>query len=108
VSNHGGRQLDGAPSSITALPRIADAVHHRLEVMLDGGIRNGQDVVKAIALGAHSVMIGRAWVYALAAHGESGVRRLLSLIQKEIAVTLALTGVTDLRAVNSDVLLPRD
>ena len=106
VSNHGGRQLDGAPSTISALPRIADAVGGRLEIMLDGGVHSGQDVVKALALGARSVMIGRAWVYALAARGEAGVRHLLSQIQRDMKVTLALTGVTSARAVTADMLLP--
>ena len=105
VSNHGGRQLDGAPSTISALPRIADAVGGRLEIMLDGGVHSGQDVVKALALGARSVMIGRAWVYALAARGEAGVRHLLSQIQRDIKVTLALTGLTSARAVTADILL---
>jgi L-lactate dehydrogenase (cytochrome) len=105
VSNHGGRQLDGAPSTISALPRIADAVGGRLEIMMDGGVHSGQDVVKALALGAQSVMIGRAWVYALAARGEAGVRHLLSQIQRDIKVTLALTGLTSVRAVSADVLL---
>ena len=105
VSNHGGRQLDGAPSTISALPRIADAVGGRLEIMMDGGVHSGQDVVKALALGAQSVMIGRAWVYALAARGEAGVRHLLSQIQRDIKVTLALTGLTSARAVSADVLL---
>ena len=92
VSNHGGRQLDSAPSSISALPRIADAVGNRLEIMMDGGVHSGQDVVKALALGASSVMIGRAWVYALAARGEAGVRHILAQLQREMTVTLALTG----------------
>ena len=105
VSNHGGRQLDSAPSSISALPRIADAVGDRLEVMMDGGVYSGQDVVKALALGARSVMIGRGWVYALAAHGEAGVRHILAQIQREIVVTLALTGLTSVRAISSDILL---
>jgi L-lactate dehydrogenase (cytochrome) len=105
VSNHGGRQLDGAPSTISALPRIADAVGGRLEIMMDGGVHSGQDVVKALALGARSVMIGRAWVYALAARGEAGVRHLLSQIQRDIKVTLALTGLTSARAVSADILL---
>jgi len=106
VSNHGGRQLDSAPSTISALPRIADAVGGRLETMVDGGIHSGQDVVKALALGARSVMIGRAWVYALAARGEAGVRHLLSQIQRDMKVTLALTGLTSARAVSADILLP--
>ena len=105
VSNHGGRQLDGAPSTISALAAIADAVGGRLEIMMDGGVHSGQDVVKALALGARSVMIGRAWVYALAARGEAGVRHLLSQIQRDIKVTLALTGLTSARVVSADVLL---
>jgi L-lactate dehydrogenase (cytochrome) len=105
VSNHGGRQLDAAPSSITALPRIADEVRHRIDVMMDGGIRNGQDVVKALALGAHSVMIGRPWVFALAARGEQGVRNILALMQKQMAVTMALTGTTRVTDVSADLLL---
>ena len=105
VSNHGGRQLDSAPSSISALPRIADAVGDRLEVMMDGGVHSGQDVVKALALGARSVMIGRGWVYALAARGEAGVRHILGQIQREIVVTLALCGVTSVDAISSDVLV---
>jgi L-lactate dehydrogenase (cytochrome) len=104
VSNHGGRQLDSAPSAISALPRIADAVGDRMEVMMDGGVHSGQDVVKALALGARSVMIGRAWVYALAARGEAGVRHILAQIQKEIAVTLALTGLTSVNAIGPDIL----
>ena len=105
VSNHGGRQLDSAPSSISALPRIADAVDDRLEVMLDGGVHSGQDVVKALALGAKSVMIGRAWVYALAARGEAGVRHILAQIQRELSVTLALTCLTNVKAVTRDILV---
>ncbi len=105
VSNHGGRQLDSAPSSISALPRIVDGVAGRAEVMMDGGVHTGQDVVKALALGARSVMIGRAWVYALAARGEAGVRHILSQIQREIAVTLALTGLTGTSAITEDILL---
>lgn len=105
VSNHGGRQLDSAPSSISALPRIADAVGNRLEVMMDGGVHTGQDVVKAIARGARSVMIGRGWVYALAAAGEAGVRHILAQIQQEIAVTLALTGLTSVSAITREVLV---
>jgi L-lactate dehydrogenase (cytochrome) len=105
VSNHGGRQLDGAPSSISALPRIAEAVGGRLEIIMDGGVHSGQDVVKAIALGARAAMIGRAWVYALAARGETGVRHLLSQMQREISVTLALTGLTSMSAVTPAMLV---
>jgi L-lactate dehydrogenase (cytochrome) len=105
VSNHGGRQLDSAPSSISALPRIVDAGGSRIDVLMDGGVHNGQDVVKAVALGARAVMIGRAWVYALAARGETGVRHLLSQMQREISVTLALTGLTSISAANPGILL---
>jgi L-lactate dehydrogenase (cytochrome) len=105
VSNHGGRQLDGAPSSISALPRIAEAVGGRLEIIMDGGVHSGQDVVKAIALGARAAMIGRAWVYALAARGEAGVRHLLSQMQREISVTLALTGLTSMSVVTPAMLV---
>lgn len=104
VSNHGGRQLDSAPSAIAALPAIAEAVHHRLTVLMDGGVHTGQDAVKALALGAHAVMIGRAWVYALAGRGEAGVRHVLSLLQKELSVTLALTGLTSASAVSGEIL----
>jgi L-lactate dehydrogenase (cytochrome) len=105
VSNHGGRQLDSAPSSISALPRIADAVGDRVEVIMDGGVHGGQDVVKAVASGARGVMIGRGWVYALAAAGEAGVRHILAQIKREIEVTLALTGLTSVRAITSDLLV---
>ena len=106
VSNHGGRQLDSAPSSISALPMIADAVGDRLEVLMDGGVHTGQDVAKALALGARSVMIGRAWVFALAARGEAGVRNMLASLQRELTVTLALTGVTRLADLSAEVLRP--
>jgi L-lactate dehydrogenase (cytochrome) len=106
VSNHGGRQLDSTPSAISALPMIADAVKGRLEIMMDGGVHSGQDVVKAVALGAHSVMIGRAWVFALAARGEAGVRHILTQFQRDIVVTLALTGVTRLGDLSSEILRP--
>ncbi len=105
VSNHGGRQLDAAPSSISALPAIVDAVGGRTEIMMDGGVHSGQDVVKALALGADSVMLGRAWIYALAARGEAGVRHILAQIQREMTVTLALTGLTGVRAITRDVLV---
>jgi L-lactate dehydrogenase (cytochrome) len=94
VSNHGGRQLDSAPSSIAMLPRVVEAVGDRVEVMMDGGIRSGQDVVKALALGARSVLLGRAWVWALGARGERGVGEVLELIRRELVVTLALAGFT--------------
>jgi L-lactate dehydrogenase (cytochrome) len=106
VSNHGGRQLDGAPSSIGALPAIVEAVGHRLEVWLDGGIRSGQDVLKAIALGARGTMIGRAHLFGLGAFGEAGVSRCLEIIARELDLTMAFCGHTDLRNVQRDILLP--
>ncbi len=104
VSNHGGRQLDGAPSSITALAPIARAVGDRIEVLMDGGIRSGQDVLKALALGAKGVLIGRAYVYGLAAMGEAGVATALEIIRKELDVTMALCGLRDVRQVTGNIL----
>jgi len=92
VSNHGGRQLDGVPSTARALPAIAEAVRDRLTVLADGGIRSGLDVVRMLALGAHSVLLGRAWVYALAAAGEKGVTHMLQLVEAEMRVAMALTS----------------
>jgi isopentenyl diphosphate isomerase/L-lactate dehydrogenase-like FMN-dependent dehydrogenase len=105
VSNHGGRQLDGAPSTITALPAIADAVGSRIEVWLDGGIRSGQDVFKAWALGARGTLIGRAFLYGLGAMGEAGVRRALEIIYREMELTMAFCWHTDIRNVDRSVLL---
>ena len=104
VSNHGGRQLDGVLSSARALPAIADAVGDRLTVLADSGIRSGLDVVRMLALGAKGVLLGRAWAYALAAGGEAGVTRCLELIEKEIRVTMALTGTADLSQIDRSVL----
>ena len=106
VSNHGGRQLDGAPSSIAALPEIVAAVGSQLEVWMDGGIRSGQDVLKAWALGARGTMIGRAFVYGLGAMGEAGVTRALEIIHKELDVTMAFCGHTKLSDVDRGILLP--
>jgi L-lactate dehydrogenase (cytochrome) len=92
VSNHGGRQLDGAPSSISVLPEIVAAVDGRCEVLFDGGVRSGQDMAKALALGARACLIGRSWLYALAAGGEAGVTRALAILREQLRVTLALTG----------------
>lgn len=92
VSNHGGRQLDGVPSTARALPAIAEAVRDRLTILADGGIRSGLDVVRMLALGAHSVLLGRAWVYALAAAGEKGVTHMLQLVEAEMRVAMALTS----------------
>jgi L-lactate dehydrogenase (cytochrome) len=105
VSNHGGRQLDGAPSSIAALPAIVEAVGHRIEVHMDGGIRSGQDVLKALALGAKGAYIGRAFLYGLGAMGEEGVTRALQVIHKELDLTMAFCGHTRLDAVDVGVLL---
>jgi L-lactate dehydrogenase (cytochrome) len=104
VSNHGGRQLDGAHATIRVLPEIAAAVGDRIEVLFDGGIRSGQDVLKALASGARGCLIGRACLYGLAAGGEAGVRQALELIRAELEVALTLTGVRDVRAVSKDVL----
>jgi L-lactate dehydrogenase (cytochrome) len=106
VSNHGGRQLDGAPSSIEALPAIAQAVGSQIEVWMDGGIRSGQDVLKAVALGARGTLIGRAFLYGLGAMGEAGVSRALEIIAKELDITMAFCGHTDILRVDSKVLLP--
>ncbi|QBY53249.1 alpha-hydroxy acid oxidase [Cupriavidus oxalaticus] len=106
VSNHGGRQLDGAPASIRALPAIAQAVGERIEVHMDGGIRSGQDVLKAVALGARGVYIGRPMLYGLGAMGQAGVTRALEIIRKELDLTMAFCGHTDIRAVGTDILLP--
>ena len=106
VSNHGGRQLDGAPSSISALPAIVDAVGSRIEVWMDGGIRSGQDVLKAWALGARGTLIGRAFLYGLGALGEAGVTRALEILYRELELTMAFCGHTDIQAVDQRVLLP--
>jgi L-lactate dehydrogenase (cytochrome) len=106
VSNHGGRQLDGAPSSIRALPAIVDAVGHRMEVHMDGGIRSGQDVLKAMALGAKGTYIGRSMLYGLGALGEAGVSRALQIIHNELDLTMAFCGRTDIGDVDAGVLLP--
>lgn len=104
VSNHGGRQLDGVASSVTMLARIADALNGGPEILMDGGVRSGQDVVRALALGARAVLIGRPWVYALAAGGEAGLTRLLATFRDEMAVTMALTGTTRPDTITRDVL----
>ena len=105
VSNHGGRQLDGALSSIRALPPIVDAVGDKLEVWMDGGIRSGQDVLKAWALGARGTMIGRAFLYGLGAMGEAGVTKCLQVIHKELDTTMAFCGHTDIHKVDRGILL---
>ncbi|WP_082552427.1 alpha-hydroxy acid oxidase [Methylobacterium sp. Leaf456] len=104
VSNHGGRQLDGAISSIAALPEIVAEVGHRTEVFMDGGIRSGQDVLKAVALGAKGVFIGRPYVYGVGAMGERGVTLCLDILRKELDMTMAFCGKRDIRAVDGDIL----
>jgi L-lactate dehydrogenase (cytochrome) len=104
VSNHGGRQLDGAPSSIKALPEIVDTVGSKMEIMLDGGIRSGQDVMRALALGAKSCMIGRAYAHGLGAAGEAGVAKAIDLIAKELATTMGLCGINRIAEIDDRVL----
>jgi len=106
VSNHGGRQLDGADSSINALPAIVDAVGKQIEVHMDGGIRSGQDVLKARALGAQGCYIGRSFLYGLGAMGEAGVTKALELIHNELDLSMAFCGVTDVEKVDKRILLP--
>jgi L-lactate dehydrogenase (cytochrome) len=104
VSNHGGRQLDGVLSSARALPAIADAVKGELKILADSGIRNGLDVVRMLALGADAVLLGRAFVYALAARGQAGVEHLLTLIENEMRVAMTLTGARSIDAISRDSL----
>lgn len=104
VSNHGGRQLDGALSSIAMLPRIVDAVGDKIEILFDGGIRSGQDVLKAVALGAKGTFIGRAFLYGLGAMGEKGVKTSLDIIRKELDVTMALCGKRDIQDVSGQII----
>jgi L-lactate dehydrogenase (cytochrome) len=104
VSNHGGRQLDGALSGVAALPRVVDAIGGKATILMDGGVRSGLDVLRALALGADGCLIGRAWAYALAAYGEAGVARALSIIRGELAVAMSLTGCTDVRTAGRDLL----
>ena len=106
VSNHGGRQLDGAESSIQALPAIVDAVGSQIEVHMDGGVRSGQDVLKALALGAKGVYIGRPFIYGLGAMGEAGVTKALEIIHKEMDISMALCGKSSIAQVDKSILLP--
>lgn len=105
VSNHGGRQLDGVPSTARALPAIADAVGDRLTVLADGGVRSGLDVVRLLALGAKGVLLGRAWVFALAANGQQGVEHMLRLIEAEMRVAMTLTGVKSISEIDRSILV---
>jgi L-lactate dehydrogenase (cytochrome) len=104
VSNHGGRQLDGAWSSARALPRVADAIAGRIPILADGGVRSGLDVVRMLASGADFVLLGRAWAYALAARGEAGVAHVLQLIEAEMRVAMALTGCSRIDQLNEEIL----
>lgn len=108
VSNHGGRQLDGAPSSIAALPRIVHAADDKIEIWMDGGIRSGQDILRARALGARGTMIGRSFLYALGAMGEAGVTRCLQILANELDISMAFCGRTDINDVDRSILLNAD
>ena len=105
VSNHGGRQLDGVLSTVRALPRIAEAVGDQMTVLADGGIRSGLDVVRMLALGARGVLLGRLWAYALAGAGQKGVAHMLRIVESEIRVAMALTGVTSIQQIDRDMLV---
>jgi L-lactate dehydrogenase (cytochrome) len=105
VSNHGGRQLDGAASSISMLSQIADAVGSETEVLFDGGIRSGQDVFRALALGARACLLGRAYLYGVCAAGEEGARKAIEIIAKELDVTMALSGVRTIAAIDKSSLV---
>jgi len=104
VSNHGGRQLDGAPSSISALPKVADAVGSEIEIMFDGGIRSGQDLMRALALGARSCLIGRSYIFGVGAGGQAGVAKAIDIIRSELDVTMALCGINRVRDINRSVI----
>ena len=106
VSNHGGRQLDGATSTIAALPAVVEGVAGRCEVLIDGGISSGQDVLKALALGARACLVGKAYLYGLAADGQAGVELALSLIRRELEISMALCGVSDVKNLDRAVLVP--
>jgi L-lactate dehydrogenase (cytochrome) len=108
VSNHGGRQLDSVPSTARALPEVAEAVGDRVEVLADGGVRTGLDVVKMMALGARAVLIGRAWAWAVAARGEAGVRHVLEVMEADIDVALGLTGHTSVSELDRSALFRAD
>ena len=105
ISNHGGRQLDGAPSSISALPKIKKLVGAETELLFDGGVRSGQDVLRALALGADSVLLGRAYLYGLGAMGQEGVRLCLEIIERELSLTMGFCGRTDVRSVDEDIVI---
>jgi 4-hydroxymandelate oxidase len=104
VSNHGGRQLDGSPSAIDALPAVVRAVEGRVPVLLDGGVRRGTDVIKSLALGADAVLIGRPYVWGLATDGEAGVSRVLALLREELEIAMTLVGCDSVRNLDSNVI----
>jgi L-lactate dehydrogenase (cytochrome) len=104
VSNHGGRQLDGVQSSIKALPAIVDAIGGQVPILMDGGVRSGLDVLRALAMGAQACLLGRAWAFPLAAGGEAAVTRMLNVMRSELHVAMALTGCTDVRKAGRDLL----
>jgi L-lactate dehydrogenase (cytochrome) len=108
VSNHGGRQLDGAPSAISALPRVVDAVGSEIEVLFDSGIRTGADIMRALALGAHACIVGRSYIYGLGAGGQAGVARAVEILGREFDVTMALCGVKSLKEIDRRVLADYD
>lgn len=105
ISNHGARQLDSVPATIEALPEIANAVGSKLVVMIDGGIRNGTDVFKAIALGAQLVFVGRPVIYGLAVNGQSGIESIFDIIKQELDLTMALNGVISIKDINQDYVV---
>ncbi|MBL8908766.1 MAG: alpha-hydroxy-acid oxidizing protein, partial [Rhizobiales bacterium] len=105
VSNHGGRQLDGAPSTVSMLPGIAEAVGSQIEVLFDGGIRSGQDVFRVLALGAKGCLIGRAYVYGLGAGGQAGVATAIEVIRRELNVTMALTGIRSVGEIDGSTII---
>jgi len=105
VSNHGGRQLDGAPSTIAALPGVVEAAEGKVEILMDGGIRSGLDILRALALGARGVLLGRAWAFALGARGGAGVSQMLGMLRQELLVALALTGHGDVTTVARSALI---
>lgn len=105
VSNHGGRQLDGAPSSVSMLPKIAEAVGGEIEVLFDGGVRTGQDIARALALGAKACLIGRPYIFGLGAGGEAGVGKAIDILRKELDVSMALTGIKKIRDIDRSILV---
>jgi L-lactate dehydrogenase (cytochrome) len=104
VSNHGGRQLDGAPSTISALPKVADAIGGQKEILFDSGVRTGQDMFRALALGARACMIGRPFLYGLGAGGEAGVAKVIDMLKRELDTTMVLTGIADVKKIDRNAI----